>query len=411
MVEERSMASPQDHRALLFDPDDPQFVRDPHPVYAVLRERHPVFLSHLGIWVITRYEDVANALIDARLINEPAPYAVVNARNRDRYVCADLANNTLPFIEGTNHQRLRRVIAPAFHSLLKQSPVPFEEIALEVLKPYLERREIDVLNEFATPFTLNVLCRLLGFRTDDGPRLKNWSDYFFYLFAMIPSVEVREELDLALTEFRSYVGSIVEERKAARANDLISRLLDQRDAGAEFTDQELIDNCMLIFADGIGNVDSGFANVMASLTANPDQLELLYSDPEFIPGAIDECLRYETPGQFIARVASEELQLHGQTIKKNQAVFLVLGSANRDSAKFADPDRFDIRRENSSQYLSFGKGTHACVGAYLVKQQLQAALRVVLRELPGIQRKGEQLKWRTRFAHRWLQEFPIRFDR
>jgi 1-acyl-sn-glycerol-3-phosphate acyltransferase len=133
--------------------------------------------------------------------------------------------------------------------------------------------------------------------------------------------------------------------------------------------------------------------------------------PELIPGAIDECLRYETPGQFIARVASEEFQIHDQTIKKHQAVFLLLGSANRDAAKFTEPDRLDVRRENSGQHLGFGKGAHACVGAHLVKQQLQAALRVVLQELPGIRRKEEPLHWRVRLAHRWLQEFPIRFDR
>jgi cytochrome P450 len=227
---------------------------------------------------------------------------------------------------------------------------------------------------------------------------------------MIPSVEVRVELDRALTGFRAYVDAFVQERKASRGPDLISRLLAARDDGAEFTDRELADNCMLLFADGIGNVDSGIANMIATLTSHPDQFAELRASPERIPGAVDECLRFEAPGQFIARVATEELEMRGQIISRNHAVLLVLGAANRDPEKFPEPDRFDIRREYSGQHLSFGRGAHSCVGAYLVKTQMQAALRVIAREMPGLRRRDEALRWRARLAHRWIEALPVVVD-
>lgn len=266
------------------------------------------------------------------------------------------------------------------------------------------------MQDFATPYTLKVLCRLLGFPEQDGPQLKRWSDHFFYLFTLIPSVPVREELDRALMEFRDYVGRAVAGRKGAASDDLIGQLLMQREAGGEFTDQELVDNCMLIFADGIGNVDSGIANLLASLTSEAGLLDQLRSEPALVPQAVEECLRHETPGQMIARVAAEEMEWHNQTIRPNEAVLLVLGSANRDETVFPAPDRVDLARGNLNQHLAFGRGTHSCLGGQLVRMQLQAALQVLLQELPDLQRARPALQWRPRTAHRWLESLHVQYS-
>lgn len=392
--------------ALSFDPDHDGFIQNPYPLFSHLRQHEPLHMTKHGAWALSRYDDVSAALLDRRLSNEPAFYAVLNRKNREKYVCADLANNTLPFIEGAGHKRLRQIIAPLFLSTVRSGTINIEALAEEVTAGLAGKNSFDLLHDFATPFSINVLCRILGFSKTE--QLKQWSDYFFYLFSIMPSVEVREKTDQALQEFRTYVAAIVEQKKEQSGNDLISGLLKRREEGAEFTDQELIDNCMLLFADGIGNVDSGLASLMALLLQHPQQLALLQQDLSLIPQAVDEALRFESPGQFIARVVTEDIEWHGVHIKKDQVIFLLLGSANRDAEIFSDPDNFDIRRENSKEALSFGKGAHSCVGAQLVRIELQAALKTLLQHYPTMQLQEEKLQWRHRMAHRWLQNLPVR---
>jgi len=192
---------------------------------------------------------------------------------------------------------------------------------------------------------------------------------------------------------------------------LISRLLDKREEGAVFSDSELVDNCMLLFADGIGNVDSGLANLLAVLLQNPQQLAQLYHKPELIPQAVDEGLRLESPGQFISRIATEDMQWQGQQIKQYQAIFLLLGSANHDEAVFAEPEVFDLQRDNLNESLSFGRSSHSCVGAHLVRLEMQAALRMLLAHFSEISLRQKQLHWRRRRAHRWLESLPLSVER
>lgn len=393
--------------ATVFNPDDPAFVDDPYPCFAWLRRHDPVHMSGQGTWLLSRHADVVAALADKRFSNEPAFYAVLHSRNRDKYVSADVANNTLPFLEGDAHKRLRHLIAPVFLNFVRGGAIGLEAMATEVLATREARRELDLLHDFATPLALKVLCRILGFAEADGQQLKAWSDAFFYLFAPMPSTEVRDHTDQTLTEFRRYVSAVVESRQANRGTDLISVLLDKRDEGAVFSNSELVDNCMLLFADGIGNVDAGMANLFALLLQNRDQLESLYREPALIPAAVDEALRLETPGQFIARVATEDIDWHGQLIKQHQAVFLLLASANRDESVFSDPNAFQLERSNSREALSFGKGAHTCVGAHLVRLEMQVALKVLLHSCRHIRMSEDHLRWRPRRAHRWLQALPV----
>lgn len=393
--------------AIVFNPEDPAFVDDPYSCFAWLRRHDPVHMSEQGAWLLSRHADVVAALADRRFSNEPAFYAVLHRRNRDKYISADVANNTLPFLEGDSHKRLRHLIAPAFLNFVRGGAMDLEGLASDVLAAREASRALDLLHDFATPLALKVLCRILGFNEADGQQLKAWSDAFFYLFAPMPSTEVRDHTDQTLTAFRRYVSAVVESRQAKRGTDLISVLLDKRDEGAVFSNSELVDNCMLLFADGIGNVDAGMANLFALLLQNRDQLERLYSNPALIPAAVDEALRLETPGQFIARVATEDMQLHGKLIKQHQAVFLLLASANRDEQIFSDPDAFQPERSNSREALSFGKGAHTCVGAHLVRLEMQAALTVLLQSCRHIRMSEDHLRWRPRRAHRWLQALPV----
>lgn len=401
----------QKQAELVFDPHDAAFIENPYAIFDRLRRDAPVFRNHLGAWVLTRHDDVVTALADPKLVNTPAPYAVINQRNAEKYVCAEVANNTLPFIEGEQHTRLRKALLTHLRELLKQHLPDIRLIAQDILRTNGQGGRFDVFHDYATPLALTVLCRVMGFSENDKAQLKIWSDYFFYLFTSMPSQAIRQATDQALVDFRRYVETIVEQRKQMPTDDLISRLVHSEDFGVQYSERELVDNCMLIFADGIGNVDSGLTNAVYILLKHPQQLERLRADKSLISQAINECLRYESPAQFIARIASEDVLYRDQLIKKNQVVLLVLASANRDPEQFAEADQFDIERSNSNTHLSFGRGSHSCLGAYLVKWLLQGAIEALLEETSALKCSATSVEWQARLGHRWLKGLEVEFLR
>jgi len=394
--------------ATRFSPLDPSFVNDPYPVYAALREHDPVHRSHLGCWVLTRYKDVVDALRDPRLSNEPSPYAVIHRRNRERYTAADVANNILPFMDPPAHTIARGLVNRSFRAHLKGTPPDIQGIADRLLDPLMAKGELDVVNDFGTPLSLAVIAQLLGMPERDGDRLKEWSNWFFYLFSAIPSDEVLDNMNRALDEFRKYVLSLVHERRKVRRDDLISKLLDAREGDARLSEAQLVDTCMLLFADGVENVDSGIGSSLVCLLENPAILARVRDDPELIPSAIEESLRINPPGQFIAKIAKEEIALGDRTIRRNDVVLLVLASANRDAACFENPDEFRLDRPNG-QHLGLGKGRHSCLGAPLVRMEMNAALRTLIGRLDGLTVEDSAPEWEARVGHRWLNSLPVSF--
>lgn len=394
--------------AIPFSPRSPEFVADPYPVYAMLRRESPVHRGPMGVWVLTRYDDVEAALADTRLGNAAAPHAIIHARNRERYIAADVANTILPFLDAPRHAGPRKLIARAFNGYLKRNKPKFDAIADRLLAPHLAAGEIELMGDFARPLSAAVICEVLGIPETDSGLLAEWSEFFFYLWHAIPSKEVLSQIEKALAEFRQYMARALDERAEAPRDDLISALIQVEENGQGLSRAEVIDTCMLIFADGVENVDSGIGNAVVDLLDHPEQLELLRQQPELMDGAVEECLRFDPAGQFIGRVVREDVCIRSQPIRKNQVIQLVLASANRDPARFEDPDRLDITR-SENPHLTFGKGRHSCVGARLVRMEMAVALARILESLPGLTRRDPSWRWQARMGHRWLESLPVRF--
>ena len=265
----------------------------------------------------------------------------------------------------------------------------------------------DVLHDYATPYSSAVLCDLLGLPRCDGEALKSWSEFFFYLFASMPSEAIRDQLDQALEEFRAYIGLAVDQRRREPRRDLISAMLEMEIQGAKLTEAQVIDHCMLLFADGVENVDRCIATSVALLLEHTAQLDKLRREPSGWRAAVEECLRYESPAQYIGRVALEDVSLRGVTIPRDAAVLLVLGAANRDPRLWANPDQFDITRKGPA-HLAFGKGLHSCLGGPLVKLEVEIALRVLFDAYPNLVLREAELQWTARPGHRWLSGLPVR---
>ena len=391
---------------LVFDPLDPGFLQDPYPTYAALREREPLLRSPAGAWVLTRYADVLAALGDTRLGNSPSRYAVLHPRNRSRHVAADVANNIIPFLEPPQHTLPRRLISRTFHARLHASAPRLDRVARELLELHAGAGKLELIADFGTPFAATVLCGLMGLPEDDRDRLIEWSRWFFYLFAPIPSEQILLGLDRALAEFRDYIAGAIDERRREARDDLIGSLLAARDGEESLGEAALIDHCMLLFADGIENVHAAIANAVVALLDHPQQLCRLREDPGLALRAADECLRFDSPAQSIARVAREDLELFGRTIRRDEPLLLVLGSANRDPARFRRPDALDVGR-TPNPYLSFGRGRHSCVGAMLVRQEVAAAIGALFEVMPAVARAETRLHWSPRPGHRWLESLPL----
>jgi cytochrome P450 len=386
------------------------FLADPYPFYAHLRQHDPVHRARQGSWVLTRHADIAAAFADPRLGNAPAAHAVVSARNRGRYVSADVAAHVLPFLDKPAHTQPRRLVATAFRAALRERPPEIDAIATELLRALDDRPAIDIIADYATPLAVRTISALLGLPAADAGDLARWAQHFFFLFAPMPTTAIRESTDTGLTEFRAYLADIVRRRRARPGDDLISRLLSADDAEGLLSEPALIDNCMLLVADGVENVDRGFANTLLALHRSPDQFARLRAAPHLAGAAIAEGLRFDPPGQLVARIAREDFDLGGHAVRKDGVVLLAVAAANRDPAVFDHPDRYDLARAESEP-LSFGRGRHSCIGAPLVRAEMEGALGTLLRLAYDIAVDDRNLAWEARLGHRWLKALPVSLKR
>jgi pimeloyl-[acyl-carrier protein] synthase len=388
-----------------FDPADPAFVADPYPAYRRLREERPVHKSPLGHWVLTRFEDIRVALLNPALANTPAPYSWLHESKRATSLGADVANNILPFQDGEVHAKARRLIASTFSAQLREHLPPLEAMAQQVLDPLLARQSFDVVNDFGRPFATLAIAALLGLPTSEQQKIAQWGDDFLLLLSGVQDEAQKQLLEGSLREFRPWCLEIVQQRKAEPRQDLISAWLAAgRDGG--LTDLQIADTAMLLVADGVENVASLVGSSVAILMQHPDVVARMQSDPAFLEDVVQECVRFESPGQYIARVAQQDVVIGGQQIRRHESVLLVLGAANRDPAVYPEADRF--RPELSrARHLSFGRGRHTCLGAQLVPLELQAALRVLLPHWNKLHLPECAHAWRTRPGHRWLSACPM----
>ena len=354
--------------------------------------------------MITRYKDVADILADHRFSNAPSPYAVINKKNSARYFCAKAANNMLPFIDPPEHTALRKVINTSFrHQFAKNLP-DLETIATDILATHKQKDTLDLLSHYTSPFSARVISRLVGIPEKDESLIRNWSSWLLYLFTAIPSDEIRSSIDRELSDFRDYLKQLSEDPHPELQKGLLSYILNyNKDMDRDI----LLDNIMLIIADGIGNLETGIGNVIGTLLSHPGQLNNLINKPQLIEGAIEECLRYEPPALFIGRIAAEDISIHGQTIKKHQAVLLMLAAANRDPEVFENPDQLDIRRKNN-QYISFGRSRHSCIGASLARLEIQVAVEQLFKAFPRIKLARKKIEWQHRTGHRWIKSLPVK---
>lgn len=385
-----------------FDPLDNAFIQDPYPVLKALRENEPVLRLRNGSWVLTRHSDIVAALGDERLGNSPSSYAVVSPRNREKYTSADVANNTLPFLDAPAHTRLRGEIANLVLQQLTRQQLNLP-LLVENRLQMLGEDYFDLVEDFATPLCAQVMLNIFGVpgRTeDDVAQLKSWSNWFFYLFSIIPDEATLTELNQQLDSFRCYMSALLDQAQADGSDGLGAAMASLSQQVAGVSSKQVLDNSLLLMADGV-NADFGVANAMLTISQHPKRFLQLQQNPQLCGAAAAELMRFNSPSLFIARRALEDMEIAGKVIRKNSGVLLMLASANRDEAVFGHPEALDFQR-GQNPYLTFGKGAHACLGRVLVLNIVKAVLQCLTEIASSVALEPDSPQWESRAGHRWL---------
>ncbi|NJN17830.1 MAG: cytochrome P450 [Oscillochloris sp.] len=317
-----------------------------------------------------------------------------------------LYNNMLG-TDRPDHTRLRALVSRAFTSRHIQALAPrIQAIADQLIAAFATQAEIDLIDAFAFPLPIIVICELLGVPVEDRASFRRWSHAF------IGIADQAYAYGQSLTEFVQYISRMIAERRANPRNDLISSLVHAEEQGDRLSEQELFSMIALLIVAGHETTVNLIGNGMAALLQHPDQAALLQREPALIDAAIEEFLRYAGPVEMATmRYAAEDVQIEGIMIRCGTPVVVVLAAANRDPAAFADAAALDITRD-ARKHVGFGYGVHYCLGAPLARLEAAIAFNTLLARLPGLQLAvpANQLQYNEGTIVRGLIRLPVRWQ-
>ena len=398
-----------------FNPFDPRLRTDPYEVYRALREEAPVFWSEImQLWLLTRYDDVLDALKDHRRFSSERTRAtnpLVQQLERYRLSSGPLGTTpTMLSIDPPDHTRMRSLVSKAFTPRQVERVRPhMQEIAGELLDALPEPGRMDVVADFAVPFPIIVIAEMLGIPATDRAQFKAWStDIAATLAGPFLPPDVLERSVRSSNELADYFRSQIAERRKEPRDDLLSALCAVEEQGDLLSEDELIATCILLLIAGNETTTNLIGSGMLTLLQRPDERRRLQVDPSLMPGAIEEMLRYEPPAQMTSRIAAEVIELRGHRFEPGHVVLTSLAAANRDPAVFADPDRFDITRQ-PNRHLAFGHGIHYCLGAPLAVVEARIAFDSLLRRMPEPEAAFEAPQWGPSFVLRSLRSLPVTY--
>jgi cytochrome P450 len=356
---------------------DPANRPDPYPLYARLRET-PVAPLADGYFAVSNYADVAALLHDPRMSKDQ--------RKTDLPLTAAQRLEPRPFLflDPPEHDRLRRLVmhqfTPARVDALHDRIVALVDGLLDA---HRDQSRIDVVDDLAYPLPVTVICELLGVPREDESRFHVWADTLAHSVDPDPGQKTDQAAIFAGLELRDYMQKLVAERHAHPRDDLLSGLAAGEDPAGRMDDANLVVTMILLLIAGHETTVNLIANGALTLLRNPAELERLRDQPERAIRVVEEVLRFEPPVQFISRFALADIEIGGVTIPRGSGIRLMLAAANRDPARFANPDRFDPDRPDN-EHLGFSGGIHYCVGAPLARIEGQVALAALARRLVNL---------------------------
>ena len=388
---------------------------DPHPLFSEIRRSSPVCqVDPEGWWAVSRYQDVVFVL------KHPELFSSANLRSaRDANVDPRLRGDSL-FPDDSSiiasdppiHGRLRKLISGAF---APKAMLRLEErvraIAAEHVDRILRKSRFDMIEDLAVPLPVIVIAEMLGVDPERRADFKRWSDSAINVrpTKQLPDEEVRQILQNR-REFRAYFEAMIEDRRRAPREDLVSDLCRAEAEEGSLRPEEVLAMTILLLIAGNETTTNLIGNGTLALLENPEAMSRLRREPALIPGFLEEVLRFNGPVKILTRRAAEEVTLSGVTIPRGAVVVTLIAAANRDPEAFPEPDRFDITREGRG-HVTFGHGIHFCVGAPLSRIEGRIAFEEIFRRLPPFSREPGRVEWSAALGLRGLRALPLRFEK
>ncbi|MFB7336091.1 cytochrome P450 [Streptomyces adustus] len=380
---------------------------DPYPLYAELREAGPAVRQADGSYLIGTYHEIVGLLHDPRMSADP----------RSRTAPAPCTvNQQPPFLrlDDPEHHRLRNSTMRPFgppHSPGRVDSMRGEIIQLtkELAEVFQEGKQIDVVDDFAYPLPVTVICRLLGIPHTDEQLFQDWTDTLVASADIGPegdTAEREQAADQARQEMGLYLLRLAEQRRGRPTGDMLSDLVNEPDPAVRLSEEDLAINTILLFIAGHETTVNLITNGVLTLLRQPDQLHRLREDPGLLPRAVEELLRYEPPVHMRERVPLVDIDVAGTTIPGGTSVILALASGSRDPMRFSEPDRFDPTRPDN-QHVGFGSGIHLCFGAPLARIEAEAALGALIPHLDTARLVQDPPPYRQNAMLRGPRHLPI----
>ena len=370
-----------DDLAAGLDLTDEAFIADPYPALAALREAAPIMrFPATGQWLVTRFDDVHSSLRDRRLgrayrhrfsdeqFGRPAPDPRWQAfRDHDRWSLLEL--------EPPDHTRIRQLIAKVFtvRSVAELRPM-IERTASRLLDECRERGRFELLADFAQPYSVSIICAMLGVPSADGPALLAWSHAIVKWYELMVTDEQRASANAAAAAFIDYVESVIADKRVHPGADLISQLVTVEEDGARLSDDEIVSTVIVLLNAGHEATVNTLGNGMRAFLHHPQQWRSVTSGEVEARTAVEEMIRYDAPLQLFERwVLDEGVTIAGQPLAVGDEIVMLFGSANRDPRRFDQPDHFEAARGDTG-HVTFGGGIHFCIGAPLARLELEISV-------------------------------------
>src|SRR5256714_89083 len=400
---------------VMLNPFEPGFFDNPYAQYALVREQDPVHLSPIGSWALFRYEDVHRVLRDPHLSVEerhatPLPFEVdadIRAMMDER---REGGTHTMLNLDPPDHHRLRRLVSKVFTPRMIEGLRPrIQQVTEEHLDAAPRHEEFDIIAGLAFPLPFIVISEMLGIPEGrDRLQLRAWSGAVVKTFDPIITREETLAAFDAIDNIIAYTNEAIAWKREHPSDDLLTALVAAEDEGDRLSEDELVEQVMLLFVAGHETTLNLIGNGTLALLRNRDQLELLVHDTSVDTTFVDELLRYDSPVQMSRRINLVPYEIDGKTLEAGSMMLTCLGSANRDPLKWGPTaDQLDLRRADARDHMSFGGGVHSCLGAHLARLEGQVALTTLVRRFPDMELATDTPEWDGRIVLRGLAELPV----
>lgn len=389
---------------------EPAWLTQPREQARLLRSRGRVHRDTMGLWLLLGHADCRAVMQSSQLSRDPRA-ATAYAAQRPFGAGSALeqaAERFMLFNDAPVHTRLRRVVAAAFTpAATRQLRASVTATAQSLLDALPAEAPFDFMRGLAQVLPIRVICDMLGIDGGDFDQTKAWSDAAACVVEPLASRAARAEGARAVSELTAFLRAQVARRRARPQDSVLDRMIAAQREDPQFDDDELLANLILMFIAGHETTTNLLGNGLLALLRHPEQLARLRREPERLPEAVDEMLRYESPTNMVARITRAPWTIDDLTVPPGEVLYCMVGAANHDPAVFEDPDRFDIDRSPNPQ-LSFGGGVHYCVGAPLARLEAQVAFEALLRRYPALELADPAPRWRPMVNLRGLQALHVR---